>query len=324
MKRIFLLKTLFLLLFIVIQFYPMNCLLANQKTYPVLTVLPGKTVSQQLILSGRKTEVVNFIVNTAGKMEIKAEWTGNAKTLIFILYKPGYIQAVRKEGRSPITIEYNVTPDMISRDNTWRVSLANFSSKTSATGSISIFREGLSKPESAIQIDEETKIKNYQLMEKPEKDLAETGSEKDVLKDEKEGQGEKEEESTDEAIDEKDLKLIKTRINNLRNTSRIFKELAMEPVSDSLNQEEKEEAEKYNKWLLDTSEEMSILGDKWEEKLDNTMDKTEDKQDMNKEFSEQYLELIQKMQSENRQFTLMSNIMKNKHDTAKNSINNIR
>ena len=38
----------------------------------------------------------------------------------------------------------------------------------------------------------------------------------------------------------------------------------------------------------------------------------------------QYLQLQQDMQHENRQFTMVSNIMKVKHDTAKNSINNIR
>ncbi len=38
----------------------------------------------------------------------------------------------------------------------------------------------------------------------------------------------------------------------------------------------------------------------------------------------QYLQLQQAMQHENRQFTMVSNIMKVKHDTAKSSINNIR
>jgi len=38
----------------------------------------------------------------------------------------------------------------------------------------------------------------------------------------------------------------------------------------------------------------------------------------------QYLMLQQKMQSDNRRFTLLSNIMKIKHDTAKNAINNVR
>jgi uncharacterized coiled-coil DUF342 family protein len=47
-------------------------------------------------------------------------------------------------------------------------------------------------------------------------------------------------------------------------------------------------------------------------------------QEMSQSFNMQYLGLQQQMQDENRRFSLISNIMKNKHDTAKNSINNIR
>jgi hypothetical protein len=47
-------------------------------------------------------------------------------------------------------------------------------------------------------------------------------------------------------------------------------------------------------------------------------------QEMNQSFNIQYLMLQQDMQTENRQFTLVSNIMKTKHDTAKNAINNVR
>jgi predicted AlkP superfamily phosphohydrolase/phosphomutase len=41
-------------------------------------------------------------------------------------------------------------------------------------------------------------------------------------------------------------------------------------------------------------------------------------------FNLQYLQLQNSMQNENRQFTMVSNIMKTKHDTVKNSISNIR
>jgi len=47
-------------------------------------------------------------------------------------------------------------------------------------------------------------------------------------------------------------------------------------------------------------------------------------QEMNQSFNLQYLQLQQTMQQQNRQFTLVSNVMKTKHDTAKNAINNIR
>ncbi len=41
-------------------------------------------------------------------------------------------------------------------------------------------------------------------------------------------------------------------------------------------------------------------------------------------FNLQYLQLQENMQQESRQRTMFSNIMKTKHDTAENAINNIR
>ncbi len=41
-------------------------------------------------------------------------------------------------------------------------------------------------------------------------------------------------------------------------------------------------------------------------------------------FNLQYLELQSQMQNESRSYTAVSNIMKTKHDTVKNSISNIR
>jgi uncharacterized coiled-coil DUF342 family protein len=46
--------------------------------------------------------------------------------------------------------------------------------------------------------------------------------------------------------------------------------------------------------------------------------------EMQMSFNLQYLMLQNKISQENRQFSMVSNIMRNKHDTAKNSINNIR
>jgi hypothetical protein len=47
-------------------------------------------------------------------------------------------------------------------------------------------------------------------------------------------------------------------------------------------------------------------------------------QEMSQSFNMQYLMLQNKISHENRQFSMVSNIMKTTHDTAKNSINNIR
>lgn len=47
-------------------------------------------------------------------------------------------------------------------------------------------------------------------------------------------------------------------------------------------------------------------------------------QEMNMSFNLQYLSLQQQMQHENRRYTTLSNVMKTRHDTAKNAINNLR
>ena len=46
--------------------------------------------------------------------------------------------------------------------------------------------------------------------------------------------------------------------------------------------------------------------------------------EMNQNFNMQYLGLQQDMQNENRKFTVLSNVMKTRHDTAKNAISNVR
>jgi septal ring factor EnvC (AmiA/AmiB activator) len=54
------------------------------------------------------------------------------------------------------------------------------------------------------------------------------------------------------------------------------------------------------------------------------MNATKQMQEMQMSFNLQYLQLQNSMQNENRQFTMVSNIMKTKHETVKNSISNIR
>jgi len=51
---------------------------------------------------------------------------------------------------------------------------------------------------------------------------------------------------------------------------------------------------------------------------------TKQMQETQMSFNLQYLQLQSQMQSENRSYTAVSNIMKTKHDTVKNSISNIR
>jgi hypothetical protein len=57
---------------------------------------------------------------------------------------------------------------------------------------------------------------------------------------------------------------------------------------------------------------------------DQLLNATKQMQEAQVSFNMQYLQLQSQMQHENRSYTAISNIMKTKHDTVKNSIANIR
>ena len=54
------------------------------------------------------------------------------------------------------------------------------------------------------------------------------------------------------------------------------------------------------------------------------LEATRQMQETQMSFNLQYLQLQSQMQHENRSYTAISNIMKTKHDTVKNSISNVR
>lgn len=60
------------------------------------------------------------------------------------------------------------------------------------------------------------------------------------------------------------------------------------------------------------------------EQLSELYAKLSAKTEMRAELNPQYLQLMSQMQHEVRSYTAVSNIMKTKHDTVKNSISNIR
>ena len=54
------------------------------------------------------------------------------------------------------------------------------------------------------------------------------------------------------------------------------------------------------------------------------MNATKEMRETQMSFNLQYLQLRSQMQNENRSFTAISNIMKTKHETVKNSLSNFR
>jgi len=57
---------------------------------------------------------------------------------------------------------------------------------------------------------------------------------------------------------------------------------------------------------------------------DRLLNATKQMQETQMSFNLQYLQLQAQMQHENRSYTAVSNIMKSKHDTVRNSISNVR
>jgi len=122
------------------------------------------------------------------------------------------------------------------------------------------------------------------------------------------------------------------RIEILRQTAKTLHDLAREPLPPNLPPSEQNEANRFSLWLKNASQRCYDLANRWQAALDSILrGRTNGLQrqvrsmaEMNMSFNLQYLDLQNKISHECRQFAMVTNIMKNKHDTAKNSINNIR
>lgn len=82
-----------------------------------------------------------------------------------------------------------------------------------------------------------------------------------------------------------------------------------------------DEVERFLGTVMSDSGEVGAKGSSLSEQLSAA---TKQMQETQMSFNLQYLQLQSQMQHENRSYTAVSNIMKTKHDTVKNSISNIR
>jgi hypothetical protein len=107
--------------------------------------------------------------------------------------------------------------------------------------------------------------------------------------------------------------LIAQRVATLRRVRDVLRATAASPLPRGLSTAELAEAQRYVAWLRTSAARLDALAAKGESAQETQMS-----------FNLQYLQLQSQMQNENRQFTAVSNIMKTKHDTVKNSISNMR
>jgi hypothetical protein len=92
------------------------------------------------------------------------------------------------------------------------------------------------------------------------------------------------------------------------------------PAKPPADPRAREELARYDVWLVEQSERAAKLVMEGERALAAGREAPAAQMS----FNLQYLQLQSRMQHENRSYTAISNIMKTKHDTVKNSISNIR
>lgn len=107
----------------------------------------------------------------------------------------------------------------------------------------------------------------------------------------------------------------KTRVAQLKSQSRELALAARQKPGKALSDGDRAQLNQYDRWLELQSRKTLDLA-----KLGSAATK----QETQMSFNLQYLQLQSQMQHENRSYTAVSNIMKTKHDTVKNSISNVR
>jgi hypothetical protein len=111
------------------------------------------------------------------------------------------------------------------------------------------------------------------------------------------------------------------RVAALRTLSATLKQAAAQKPPSTADAKQLEALARYDRWLTRQSERAAELAGEGQAAL---FASTKQMQEMQMSFNLQYLQLQSQMQHEKRSYTAISNIMKTKHDTVKNSISNVR
>jgi len=127
------------------------------------------------------------------------------------------------------------------------------------------------------------------------------------------------------------------KIARLRETSRELSKLARDPLPARLTPGEQHEALAQRRWLEEASRSCNDLAGRWERALGPNRTSTprtaparpgappsKREQEMNTSFNLQLMQLQNRLQRENHDFTITSNVLKAKRDTAKAAIENVR
>lgn len=82
-------------------------------------------------------EVLEITLGRPGPIRVEAAWRGTAPGLALILNGPGQVgYYARKDGASPLAIDFEVTEELFRKGREWTVSIVNFSRRGRAVGRV--------------------------------------------------------------------------------------------------------------------------------------------------------------------------------------------
>jgi len=137
------------------------------------------------------------------------------------------------------------------------------------------------------------------------------------------------------------LEKLRRRLVKISTVAAKLAKMSKDPIPQGLITSEVQMWYKYSHFLKSCAEMICKPEISWKKRLDNfendldeidasgnaaaaLIDATEKMQEMNQSFSEEYLKLQKKMESENRQFTTITKIMKEKHEKVTGAINQVK
>ncbi len=127
------------------------------------------------------------------------------------------------------------------------------------------------------------------------------------------------------------LARLRKQIARVESVAADLEALAKEPTPKGLPAEDLEAWPRFVAFVALCAEKLRTSAEDWTDVLDEiepTLAAREDPgafiQEVSMSFDLQFLQLQSQMQHESRSYTAVSNIMKTKHDTVKNSISNVR
>ncbi len=99
----------------------------------------GATLSREFSFSGADKLVVDLKIAGPGRIRARAVWTGTATSLALILNGPGMTQAyARRDGPSPLSLEFDITDELAVRGSDWRISAVGFQAGATARGTLTV------------------------------------------------------------------------------------------------------------------------------------------------------------------------------------------